>query len=237
MNHTSAIEIRSSRRTYTDQPIASDKVKRLNEMIEQFNKEASLHLQLITNNGDAFSKFNKTYGLFKGVNNYITLIGKKDDHVFEKMGYYGEKLVLEATCMELGTCWVGGSFDRNACTVLEDEVLYGVIAIGNVAESKSFKEKTISKLAHRKTKSFEEFYESDLQVPEWFVNGIKAAQKAPSAMNGQPVKFYYQSGTVTAKVQDNLDFRNVDLGIAKYHFELGAGGGHWEYGNHGVFTK
>ncbi len=239
MNHLSAIQIRSSRRTYTDQPIEGAKVKRLNEMIYQFNNEASLHLQLVLNNGDAFSKFNKSYGLFKGVKNYITLIGKKDKHVFEKMGYFGEKLVLEATCMGLGTCWVGGTFDKDAiaCNVLEDEVFYGIIAIGNVAETKTFKERTISKLTHRKTKSIEEFYESDLQIPEWFINGIKAAQKAPSAMNGQPVKFYYKSGKVTGKILDNLDYRKVDLGIAKYHFELGAGGGHWEYGNDGVFTK
>ena len=28
----------------------------------------------------------------------------------------------------------------------------------------------------------------------------------------------------------------VDLGIAKLHFEIGSGGGHWEYGDGAAYT-
>ncbi|WP_346938503.1 nitroreductase family protein [uncultured Clostridium sp.] len=46
-----------------------------------------------------------------------------------------------------------------------------------------YMEELISKVSHRKTKSIEEMYESDDNVPQWFINGMKAVQKAPSAIN------------------------------------------------------
>jgi len=46
----------------------------------------------------------------------IGMIGNKDDpNSQEKLGYYGELIVLQATEMRLGTCWVGGTFDRESC--------------------------------------------------------------------------------------------------------------------------
>lgn len=56
-------------------------------------------------------------------------------------------------------------------------------------------------------------------------------------MNAQPVKFIYKDNKVTAKVPEKINMQLVDLGIAKLHFELGAGGGKWEFGNGGTFCK
>ena len=40
-----------------------------------------------------------------------------------------------------------------------------------------------------------------------------------------------------AQVTGEHEFSMVDLGIAKYHFELGAHGGQWTWGDGGVFEK
>jgi len=94
------------------------------------------------------------------------------------------------------------------------------------------KEKLIYAMTHQKTKSAQELYESDAPIPEWFKSGISAVQKAPSAVNRQPVTFAYKNGVTSASVKDiGISGMALDLGIAKLHFELGAGGGSWDWGN------
>ena len=240
MTLSEAIHTRCSHRKYLTTPIENGIVEKLKTSIEQYNKTAGLHMQLITDNGEAFNGLTKSYGMFSGVRNYIALVGREDDENFkEKSGYYGEKLVLEATQLGLGTCWVGGSFDKKLCTynVQEHETLYCVITIGNIMQGLSFKEKLIIKVLRGKTKSIEEMCESDGETPQWFLNGMQAVQKAPSAVNKQPVKFNLKNGVVSASVNDISAHQPIDMGIAKLHFEIGAGGGTWEWGNHSAFTR
>lgn len=59
-------------------------------------------------------------------------------------------------------------------------------------------------------------------VPEWFTKGIKAALLAPTAMNQQKYKFTLNGDHVAAESGKGF-YTRIDLGIAKYHFELGAG--------------
>ncbi len=240
MDFLDAIQVRTSRRTYLDTPISKEAAEKLNEMIDEVNRQGDLSLKLIQNEPTAFSKLSKSYGMFKGVKNYILLIGKKGPDVKERLGYYGEKLVLLATQLGLGTCWVGGTFDRTIgdLYVQPDEVFSGVITIGNVEKDKSLKEKLISRATHRKTKETGEMMKAEGEVPEWFLEGMRAVQKAPSAMNVQPVTFTYQKGIVSAYASsENHGFEKMDLGIAKLHFEIGAGGGAWELKDKGIFRR
>lgn len=240
MNLKEAINVRTSRRTYLESPIAEDKIEQLKNMIDQVNEQGRLCMKLIQEEPTAFGKLSKSYGMFKGVRNYILLIGKNEPDMRERLGYYGEKLVLLATQLGLGTCWVGGTFDRSLgiAYVKEDETFCGVITIGNVEQTKSFKERLITKLTHRKTKSVQELSETEGEVPEWFIDGMEAVQKAPSAVNAQPVLFTYHKGIVSARITaKKYGHEKIDLGIAKLHFELGAGGGTWVLKDEGVFTR
>ena len=240
MNWKDAINVRTSRRTYLETPIAEDKRKQITAMIAQVNKEGDLKMRLILEEPAAFGKLSKSYGMFKGVRNYILLIGSNDADVKERIGYYGEKLVILATSLGLGTCWVGGTFDRSIGSkyVGQNEFFGGVITIGNVAEDKSWKERLISRVTHRKTKSISEMMRVEGEAPEWFLEGMRAVQKAPSAVNAQPVMFTYQKGNVLAQVtKENFGYEKLDLGIAKLHFEIGAGGGNWELKDKGVFHR
>ena len=234
-----AIDKRCSNRKYLATPIEIDVLEKLRYSIEKYNNVANLNIQLILNNGTAFKGLSKSYGLFTGVENYIALVGKEDDNFKEKIGYYGEKIVLEATQLGLGTCWVGGTFDKNlcVCNVNKGEVFFCVITIGYVAPKLSFKEKAISKAMHLKKKSIDELYEADSVLPNWFLDGMVSVQKAPSAVNKQPVTIHYKDGIVSASVKHNLTHESIDMGIAKLHFEIGSGGGICQWGNNAVFTS
>lgn len=236
MNELEAINLRQSRRGYLKTPIAKDSVTALKASIDKYNKESGLSIQLIEDGSEAFEGFTASYGFFSGVQSYIAIVGKtNDDNRRVKAGYYGQKLVLQAVQQDLGTCWVGGTFKRSrlTCTIGKDESLINLIIIGNVAEKKGFKENTIYKIAHRGTKPVEKLYVSDTAVPDWFINGMTAVQKAPSAVNHQPVLFTHHNGIVTAKVDHFDGHEAIDLGIAMLHFEIGAGRGRFEQCNNG----
>ena len=238
LNLYNAIDKRQSRRKYITEPIEIVSVKVLQHSIDTFQKNENVKIQLVLNNGDAFNGFRKSYGLLSGVQNYIALIARPNDVLaMEKLGYWGECLVLQATSMGLGTCWVA-TFDRSSCEVsLDDnEQVVCAITIGYVPDALSTKEKLIRWGTHRKTKSVEQMYVSNAPPPEWFIKGMKAAQKAPSAVNRQPVVFTYENGKVSAAVNDiQGDCNAFDLGIAKLHFELGVGSGNWIFGNGEAF--
>lgn len=239
MTDFDAIELRQSRRAYLDTPIAANCIRELKATIDEYNQLSGLSIQFIEDGCKAFQGINISYGMFHGVQSFIAIVAKiSDQNAKEKAGYYGELLILKATKLGLGTCWVGATFNRKRCPckVSTDETLLIIITIGNVAERKGLKENAIYKLVHRHTKSLEELYSSDAPVPDWFLKGMKAVQKAPSAMNQQPVHFSYKSGVVTAEIKNTDNHMPIDLGIAKAHFEIGAGG-KFELGNVAAFIK
>lgn len=239
MNDMEAINLRHSRRGYLATPIVPESVNRLKAKVEHCNKESGLSIQFIEDGGEAFRGFTLGYGMFSGVQSYFAIVGKvSDPQVKEKAGYYGELLVLESTKLGLGTCWVAGTFNRSHCPAVinSDETLLCLITVGNVAEKKGFKENAIYKLSHRGSKPVEEMYSSDTQVPDWFLEGMKAVQKAPSAINKQPVFFKYHSDNITAEIKNTANHEPIDLGIAKLHFELAAGG-KFKFGNGAPFMK
>jgi len=238
----SAIGRRRSRRVYLDRPLSPKDTEALEVAITRINNVAGLHMWLVVGDDSAFRDARKTYGFFSGVQNYVALVGDPHDACEEeRYGYFGQLLILEATLQGLGTCWVGGTFDRDAVPL---ELDYGmsvpcVITVGEVSEELSGREKTIKRITHRRgSKNIEQMSATDGPVPDWFIAGMEAVQKAPSAVNRQPVRFTYRDGFVTASIKDvNAERIFYDLGIAKLHFEIGAGTGTWEWGNNAVFTR
>jgi nitroreductase len=234
MTYLDAIAIRKSRRTYLGKPLEEETLKRLQAIADNYNREGEIHIQLVKDGSEAFNGLTKSYGLFKGVRSLIALVGdKRDPFLKEKLGYYGEFLILEATTMELGTCWVGGSFDHSYPIVplADNEVLDCVITIGYVS-GETYKEKLIHNIVSSRRKPLEELYTSDKKLPDWIFNGLKAVQKAPSASNRQPVRLKYFDDTLTMYVTLKASFELFDLGIAKSHFVLTTGCG-FEWGNGG----
>ena len=231
-----AIKMRHSRRSFQDKMIPADM---LVSAIDQINETAGLHIQLLLNNPEAFDSLKKSYGMFRGVRHLIALVGSSDDpYLYEKLGYYGEMLVLRATASNLATCWVGGTYSKNdcRCQLLPHEERVAVIAVGYGEETISMKEKVITSVIHRRHKTYAQCTKLEGTPPEWFKYGVEAALLAPSALNAQPVIFTWKASTAYASIPEKRKIEQVDLGIAKYHFELGAGCGEFGWGNHAGFT-
>ena len=209
-----AMKNRHSVRQYTDKPIDPQVLQALQAEIDFCNKQAQLHIQLVTNEPKAFDSFMAHYGKFSGVTNYIALIGKKSAKLDELCGYYGEHLVLKAQQLGLNTCWVAMSYKKipDAFSVEKDEKLTVVIALGYGKNQG---------VAH-KSKSAQAVSNISDSSPEWFKSGIEAALLAPTAMNQQRFTLTYENGKVSAAARLGF-YTKLDLGIVKYHFELGAG--------------
>ena len=233
--YLSAIKKRCSRRKYTNRPIDSKYVQQLEDSIALYNKESGLNIKLVIGSGaELFNGFRKSYGLFVGVQNYIAMIGSKDlPNRMEKVGRFGEKIILEATAMRLSTCWVGTSYDKKAAATLcsANDTLDCVIAIGYSDKKHSLKERMMEYGMHRQNKAKKTLTEAEEPVPEWFKQGMDAVYLAPTARNLRPFVFKYKDGQVTASITNPTETAMIDLGIAKLHFELGARVGSWDYGN------
>lgn len=235
MTINEAINIRKSRRSYTGEDLTAEQVRHLRGLIFDINEKNGLRFELVLDNSDAFDGFRKSYGMFSGVTNYIIVAGPESENLFVQLGYFGEHLVIEATRLGLGTCWVGGTFDRDSVQVPPSCTMYGVITVGETKKQLTIKESFIKTLTKRKTKSIEDMAPGSQSTPPWFTAGMKCVQKAPSAANAQPVTFQYNDGIVTASVSGAKMREYIDLGIAMYHFEIGVGGGKWELKNNGKF--
>ena len=111
MNLLEAIEARHSVRKYIDKPIPQDIIHMLQSKVEECNKLGNLHIQLVINEPKAF-KGKMAYGTFSGVTNYFAMVGMKADDLAERIGYYGEQLVLLAQTLGLNTCWVGLTYNK-----------------------------------------------------------------------------------------------------------------------------
>ena len=107
-----AIEFRHSVRAYKEQPLAEDVARRLEEEIAEVNQAGHLHVQLIQNEPKAFQGTLAKYGKFRNVTSYLVIAGKKAEDLDERIGYYGEQLVLLAQTLGLNTCWVGLSYRK-----------------------------------------------------------------------------------------------------------------------------
>ena len=221
-----AITARHSVRKYIDKEIPADIVTALQDKIAEYNKVGNLNIQLVLNETRAFTGM-LSYGSFSGVRNYFVMVGKKGADLDERVGYYGEQLVLLAQTLGLNTCWVGLSYRKvpEAYNVGKDEKLACMIALG-YGETQG--------VSH-KIKSIEQVSNASVRTPAWFKRGVEAALLAPTAVNQQKFSFEYVGMSnnrhlVRAKKGFSMiGYTQMDLGIAKYHFEIGAGKNNFDW--------
>lgn len=220
---------RISHRRYLPDSLSPTEQDTLEKLVEHCNRKSGLHISLICNRPEPFA------GHLTNVRNYLVFAGQAGDvHLEEKCGYYGEQIILAATAMGLGTCWIGGTYDRNTCLthLSKGERLVCVAAVGYSAST------TSPHHPHRSTKSIRALSIGLDDAPAWFGEALAAVQLAPSAMNRQSVCFeLLPNGSVRGTATDSEAFSMVDLGIAKLHFELGANGGDWDWGSGGIFRR
>lgn len=212
MTMKEAMHARHTVRKYTDKPLPADIIKLLNARIEDNNRAHNLAINLNTNDDSAFNALIKLI-LAKGVKNYFVLAGPDASGLDERLGYCSADLMLYAQTLGLNTWWVGGTYNRKKLNASAGENrVIGIVAVGYGASQGT---------AH-KSKKAEEIAVYEGEAPDWFDKGVEAVLLAPSALNKQAFHIQGKDGKVKITC-DNGHFSGADLGLAKYHFELGAG--------------
>lgn len=225
-----AIEKRISRRTYTD-PLDGKEIDEVNALIADVNRESGLSLELDTDAAAAFASKKYTKGFIHNVTSVVLMKGRSDmPDLREKIGYYGEGLILDLVDMGLDTCWVAGTLDSSRLPTGDGETLVCVIIVGHAGRQK-VSEKTVRSMTRGRSKKARDMIESDTEeIPAWIMEGMEAVAKAPSAVNRQKTLFRFSRGRLTAEIADTYIMDMVDLGIAKRHF-VEAEGGSFDFGN------
>ncbi|OYP54181.1 nitroreductase [Segatella bryantii] len=212
MDIKEAIYARHTVRKFQDKPLAEDVVKALQARIEKVNKEHQVNIKLVTNESVPVWGVMKFF-MTKGLKNYLVLLGPDRADIEESLGYCGIDIALYAQTLGLNTWWVGGTYSKNSASKdVEGSVINGIIALGYGQ---------VQGVPH-KSKAFEDVCQYEGAMPEWFKQGVEAALLAPTAMNKQKFMITGKDNEVSISC-DNGKWSGTDLGIVKYHFEVGAG--------------
>lgn len=211
MDFITEMRDRHSVRSYIDRPIESEICQKINSVIDECNGQGGLNIRLVVNEPKAFGGFMGRYGKFSGVKNYVALIAEKGKD--EKIGYYGEKIVLSAQALGLNTCWVALTYKKvpGAFQVDPGEKLALVIAVGYGA----------TQGVPHKSRLAQAVSDLTPDSPDWYRAGVEAALLAPTAMNQQKFTIAKECEKVTIQAGRGA-YSKVDLGIVKCHFELGS---------------
>lgn len=243
-----AVKDRNSRRQFYSQIIEKPKIKKLRNLIEKLNNNIEgLRIVLVQNDVDEiFTGIIGNYGKIKGAPAYLSFIGCENlPHMEEKIGYGGEAVILEAAALELGSCWVSGTFNSDKViselNLKEDEKLYAISPLGYPEAKPTISERILKKLVKSKKRlDLKKLVINNNQLeeaPEWVKISLETARLAPSALNRQPWRFKIKENSITIQLdnQKNNEERskNIDCGIAMLHLEIGAlkagVSGKWKY--------
>ncbi len=247
MTEFEALRARISVRAYEKRPLAPEIVSELRAVIDECNSAAGLRFQLVDRNDAKKPAVKLAPAMFAGeVYTCALLVGPGDGPGGELVGYFGEKLILKAVSLGLGTCWVAGTYDRKSVSpeIGEGEKLWAVVPIGYAAAKTPLMQRTIRSRIRAKDRKTEAFVEADHpypSLPAWVRAGAEAVKAGPSAVNQQPVNVVYREGLVTMRLwrEKKNDMMYMDLGIAKYQFQVAADNagvrGFWNFGESGEF--
>ena len=205
------MEKRHSVRQYINKPIEDEKRLIIDHLIKDVNSENDLNFQVFYDEPNCFNSLLAKYGHFKNVKNYISLVGKKSEDLEVNAGYYGERIVLSLTEIGLNTCWVALTHGKSKAIVNKGEKEVIVIAFGyGETEGKPHKSKSMADCCNY-----------SLELPDWFIEGMKGAMLAPTAINQQKFFITYKNDEAILSMKKGPCI-NIDKGIIKLHFELAS---------------
>jgi len=242
------IRERTSHRTYSGQPLENDMREKIikllenHDLISPFSKyagKARFKLISIPEFDPNERKKLGTYGLIKGAQDFIVGAVEKSKFAREHFGYLMETIILTATDIGLGTCWLGGFFNKSLFSIKinssSNEIVPAITPIGYPVQ-RTIKEKTI-RLFVKANKRFSWdrlFFNSELNTPLTREDGgeyselLEMVRLGPSASNKQPWRIIKLSNEnmfhfYTVKTKSNYSkFPPLDIGIAVCHFDLTA---------------
>lgn len=236
-----AVKKRYSVRNYSSQKIQED-VKNsiesfINSMDNPFGKKINFHY--LDTEDIKEEKRLGTYGVIKGAQHYIGASTKLEPLSLEALGYELETIILYLANINIGTCWLGGTFNRKgfakAMNIKEDEIFPIITPYGYAAEKKHVKEVMMRKMiSSDNRKDWNKlFYIDNFETPMTSLEdkdlefALEMVRAAPSASNKQPWRivlkdnlchfFEYKEAGYSASFP--YDIQRIDMGIAAAHFD------------------
>jgi nitroreductase len=248
---TEVIRERCSWRSYDGRPLDEQTRKELEEFLSctdegPFGVPVRLHLVDRSVSSSWRTRAFGTYGFISGAKQFLAGAVVKADKDLENYGYVLEKAVLFATDLGLGTCWLGGTFNRSsfshAIHLRDNEILPAISPVGYKRARKGVLDSTMYRAvgsANRRPWGDLFFYKNfDTPISEAnagrYSIPLEMVRLAPSSINGQPWRIIKMEGAEsfhfylkrmdmrkrTADIFVPLDLLRIDMGIAMCHFEL-----------------
>lgn len=247
------IQSRISCRSFKKQNLSEIQIIELKKTIAQLPEppfKSSIRFLIVAAQQNDMNQMKKlgTYGSIKNPNAFIIGVCEDTKEALVDFGFLMELLVLKVEELNLGSCWLGGSFQKSrfaecaSCT--EEEIVPSVIAVGVPMENPTMMDRFIRLNAKsRKRKNWDAlFFINDLHTPlskeheNSIIDSLEMLRIAPSASNKQPWRVVLEEETnayhfILQRIGNyhkafNLlklpDLQKVDLGIAMAHFDKSA---------------
>jgi nitroreductase len=247
------IKQRFSCRSYLKQPLEEQTRQRLADYAASLQTGpfgARMRFELVAARGQDQKTLKNlgTYGFIKGATGFIIGAMQDDEMNLEDFGYLMESIILFATDIGLGTCWLGGTFTKSSfskrVSPRPGELIPAVVAMGYCAKkSRKFDALIRNSAGADRRFSWEQmFFDSRFGVPLSsqaagdYATALEMIRRGPSASNKQPWRvvkdgnlwhFYMQrtpgyQQQWLVKLFTVADMQRIDMGIAMCHFELMA---------------
>jgi nitroreductase len=249
---TDLIRQRYSCRTYDNRPIGLDRRRPLEEYMRLIGNGplgSPLRFRLLAAGEEDREALRglTTYGLIRGATGFVLGAVGAAERDMEDFGYAGEQIVLLATGLGLGTCWLGGTFGRSRFAerlgLRPEERMPCAVAVGIPAGRRGLIDR-VTRLgagSDRRLPWQRLFFEGDWDTPldeeaaGAYRTPLEMVRLAPSASNRQPWRVLRQGQAwhfclqrtpgyhrVSEPMSGGSDLQRVDIGIAMCHFELTA---------------
>ena len=246
------IRKRYSCRSYRETSLAKDDRDNLAQFVSQnitgpFGSSARFTLFAAESSASSELKGLGTYGFIKNPAAFVAGVVKESEMNPEDFGYSMERIILHATDLGLGTCWLGGSFKRSSFAekagIGAGESVPAVASIGYIADKKTTTDQMLKVSAgSKKRKSADELFfdrkikKLNIDFDKGYGKALEMVRLAPSASNRQPWRvvkedgkntfhFYLERSSVYSgiiKFMRYADLQKIDMGIAMCHFECSA---------------
>jgi hypothetical protein len=245
MSIIETINKRTSCRTYSNKPIEPEKTEALKTFLTEntaspFGSEVRFELLNAQEPGMSEGRTPGTYGVIKGAGHFIAGAVKNRWKAMEDFGYCMEKNILKATALGLGTCWLGGTFNRSGfaekMNLAGTELLPAVSPVGYPGDRRSMIDRGFRFIAgSNRRRSWDElFFDGDIESPlskesaGSYETPLACVRIGPSASNMQPWRiikgndifhFYLRRTPGYKAILGDIKLQNIDMGIAMCHFE------------------
>ncbi len=238
------IQERISVRKYQDTPLQDEDILFLEALLEALPDapyRSASHFYLIAPDSEHhLGKLPGTYGIIRGARMYLIGGAANTNQALLDFGYHMEYIILKAWDRGLGTCWLGGTFQRSPVERYgkfpDGFIIPAITPLGYSAEREGIMDSVLHRImGSKQRKPFNElFFTGGWHTPmapredDPVCNALEMVRLGPSAMNRQPwrvvtddnnVHFFMKKVGLGSRIFKGM-FQSVDVGIACCHFAL-----------------